>query len=285
MAKVFEHYHISLVERDQPDLLEPRRSREDWIRHVLALKFDFAHFGNRFWWVPHAGSGEYVTGIIERQKARTQHRGPDEDAHEFVGHEWQGSLIVVDPQHRPDGQKLAFERDSSVGTPAAILDSMVAAINARPGIQYTIHIKPLFDSEGFWTFAERHGGRVKYVTFDFVVPNMFFGASTSVDTGLRRIGADTGAQTVRMRLESEDGVDTNSESVRDALAYAEEGNASVTAQSLDGDRYSSTRRRRTSRVEVLAKAGEKVHQWIAQVLGRDEADSVDRASNSGGDRV
>ncbi len=270
MDKTFEHYHLSLVERPQQDLLSEPRSREDWIRHVFAEKFEFAHYGATFWWVPSAGSDGFIVGVAEREKARAQHRGPEENAAEFIGREWQGSLILIDPQHRPDGQKLAFERDKNVGTPAAILDSIVAEINSRPANQYSIYIRPLFDSEGFWSFAARHGGVVKYVTFDFVVPNMFFGARTSVDTGLRRLGSETGAQSVKVRLESDDGVQAESQSVQDAMAYAEEGNASVTAQALSGDRYSSTRRRRTSRVQTLGRAGERVQQWIARALGHDE---------------
>lgn len=273
MDKTFEHYHLSLVERAQPDLLVPAMGREAWIRDAFAQKFEFQHYGSTFWWVPSASSDGYITGIAEREKARTQHRGPEGDAAEFIGKEWQGSLVLIDPKNRPDGQKVAFERDGNVGTPAAILDSLVDAINARPGGQYTILVKALFDSEGFWAFASRHGGVVKYVTFDFVVPNMFFGASTSVDTGLRRLGKDTGAQTVRMRLESDDGVQADSQSVTDAMAYAEEGNASVTAQAINGDRYSSTRRRRTSRVQTLIQTGEKVQQWIARALGQDEVAS------------
>lgn len=279
--RVFEHFHISLIERLQGDLLEPKRTREEWLRHILRSKFSFEHRSNDFWWVPHPAESDLITATIERQKARSQHRGPEEDAAEFVGQEWQGSLVVIDPRHRPDGQKLAIERDDAVGSPNAVLTSLVASINNRPEHQYQIVMKALFDSEGFWAFAERHGGLVKYVSFDFVVPNMFFGASTSVDTGLRRLGQDTNAQEVKVRLDSENGVQADSKSVRDAMAYAEEGNANVTAQALNGDRYSSTRRRKTSKVSRFRRAGEKLHDWLGQVLGREDDSGVDGADRVG----
>lgn len=289
MNRVFEHFHLNLVLKVQPDLLGKDLTREEWIRSIFAETFPFLHRNKTLHWVPRGDQTEMVLGIIERQKFRTQHRGPDEGATEFQGQEWQGSIIVIDPVHRQDGQKLAFERDRDVGEPNAILDSLVTHFNEQQEPPYTIVVRSLFDADTFRSFARRHGEVVKYVNFSFVVPNMFFGASTSVDQGLRRIGSSTGAQTVDLRLQSQDGVKTDSADVKDALLYAEAGNASVTAKALNGDLYSSTSRRLTVKMHSilnLAKdSKESVRKWLGQALGREQGDSVDNAdrADSGAD--
>lgn len=282
MGKQFEHYHLSLIEKVQGELYVDMRSRDEWLQHTFGQRFTFTHHGNEFHWVPHADASPMILGTVERQKQRVQHRAPEEGAAEFLAEEWQGSLVVIDPVYQVDGQKLAFEVDLGVGRTNAILDSMVAHLNSQPS-QYTVFVKPLFDGESFWKFARRHGGVVQYVTFSFVVPNMFFGTTTSVNTGLKRIGQDTGAQEVKVTLDSDIGVSTDSQSVRDAMAYAEAGNGTVTAKALNGDRYSSTRKQKSSRIDGLLSSGkESVQDWISKVLGRGQDDSMDEPDSSDG---
>ncbi|MEN2787950.1 hypothetical protein ACFOKI_16355 [Sphingomonas qilianensis] len=233
MNKVFEHFHLNLVQKPQQDLLSKPQNRETSIRFIFSERFQFQHLNKAFHWVPHGDQSGMILGTVEREKARTQRRAPEEGAGEFQGVEWQGSIVIIDPVHQPDGQKLAFERDRDVGQPNAILDSLVSHFNEQQEPPYTIVIRSLFDAETFRAFAKRHGELVEYVNFSFVVPNMFFGTTTGVDQGLRRIGDSTGAQTVDLRLQSEEGVKTNSEDVQDTILYAESGNASVTSKAMN----------------------------------------------------
>lgn len=286
MNKIFEHFHLNLVEKEQPDLLGQRLPREQWIRSIFAERFEFRHQNKTFHWVPHGDQSDIILGTVERQRPRIQHRAPHEGATEFEGEEWQGSIVVIDPVHRPDGQKMAFERDRDVGQPNAIVDSLVSHFNRQQDPPFAIVVRSLFDAETFRAFARRHGEVVQYVNFSFVVPNMFFGASTSVDQGLKRIGKSTGAQTVDLRLQSEDGVKTDSPDVKDALAYAEEGNASVTSKAMNGDLYSSTSRRLTVKMHsILYLANDSrtaVKRWLNQALGREGGSVGDVDSASGG---
>jgi hypothetical protein len=278
MERIFEHYHLSLIENDQGDLLVASQTREQWLRAAFSATFVFRHHGKAFHWV-RKGDHDSILGIVERQKARTQHRAPEDGATEFEGHEWQGSIVVIDPVHRPDGQKVAFERDRAVGLPSAILDSLVVHLNSIKPSQYTIVIRSLFDADSFRAFAARHGQLVRYINFNFVVPNMFFGTSGGVDQGLKRIGTNTGAQTVQLRIASEDGVKADSSDVESAMAYAEAGNAEVTAKAMNGDLYASTRRRLTIKMQsILSLATDttaSVQNWIGEALGRVESAGVD----------
>ncbi len=288
MERVFEHFHLNLVENAQRDLLIEDLSREAWLRLRFLERLEFTHHAKPFFWVPHADqSASMILGTVERKKPRIQHKGPDEGATEFEGEEWQGSFVVIDPEHRPDGQKVAFERDRAIGQPGAVLDSLITSLNGAASVQYTIVVKSLFNAESFRSFAKRHGQLVKYVNFNFVVPNMFFGASTSIDQGLRRIGGSTGAQTVTLRLESESGVKADADDVEDALKYAEAGNASVTSKAMNGDLYSSTSRRTTvkmqSILDLIGGTKAAVKSWLNQALGREDGNSLGDLDRPGGD--
>ena len=274
MSKVFEQFHFSLIERDEPDLLEPTLSREEWLRDKLGKPFQFRHMGKEFHWVPQELSDEFLVGVVERQKSQRQRTPPEQGAKEIEASIWTGSLVVIDPVHRPDGQKVAFQFDSAVGQPKALLTSLVAHLNGNTAHQYALHFKPLFKGDSFWKFARKHGGELEYVAFKFTVPNMLFGAGTKVTDGLKRIGSDTGAQEVEVRLDSKDGVETDSETVKEAVDYAEEGNARLTAKSLNGDYWSSTSRKVTVKMQSIlnfaAATKAEVQGWLREALDRDE---------------
>lgn len=287
MPKVFEQFHLSLIERDQPDLYQPAMSREDWLRHQFRSRFEFRHMGNQFHWVPQKLSPAFIVGVIERKKPLPQRKPPEEGAAEFEGEIWQGSLVIIDPVHHPDGQKVAVEEVAVVGLPNALLASLVGHINALSTKQYALFFKPLFRGDSFRKFAEKHGGSLQYVAFKFTVPNMIFGAGTKVVTGLKRIGADTGAQEVDVRLESDDGVNANSKSVEEAVDYAEDGNARVTAKAITGEYWSSTKRKLTVKMHSIlnfasATTGQ-VQVWLNQALDRGP-DNLDSGPDRNGPR-
>ncbi|WP_312128129.1 hypothetical protein [Brevundimonas sp.] len=87
MGKKFEHYHLSLVERAQADLLTPPMSREEWLRAAFASSFQFRHQAKLFYWVPHPNLEGVILGTVQRQKQRVQHRPP-------VGEEIRDNLDV-----------------------------------------------------------------------------------------------------------------------------------------------------------------------------------------------
>lgn len=283
MYKTFEQFHFSLLLRDQLDLLEPNRDRESWLRYRFSERFLFPHHGNEFWWVPQAISRKYIVGVIEREKFQIERTPPYEGAQEVEGSFWTGAMVIIDPSDAPAGQAVAVENNSRVGLPNAILSSLVNHINSLPGNQYSLLFKALFKGGSFWRFAAKHGGQLEYVRFRFTVPNMIFGAGGGVKKGLRRIGEDTDAQEIEVKIESEEGIRADSEAVREGVEYGEEGNAVVTAKALNGDRWSSTRQRLTTKMHSIlnfatAKTDE-VQQWLKQALDRD-TDSMDHAADS-----
>jgi hypothetical protein len=290
VARVFDQFHFSLIERDQPDLLEPKLSREDWLRSKFNERFEFRHHGNEFHWVPQAYSTEFLVGVVERERTQPQRTPPEDGAREFNGTYWIGAMVVIDPINRTDGQRVAFEHRPDVGDPQAILASLVHHMNEKRAHHYALHFKPLFHSNSFWRFAEKHGGQFESVTFRFTVPNMIFGAGGGVKVGLERIGRDTNAQEVVVKLESSDGVKVDSESVKEAVEYGEEGNAKVTAKSLSGERWTSTKQKVTvkmrSLVDLATATTGDIEQWLRQALDREQkngssgSDPADRGADN-----
>lgn len=274
MSKTFEQFHLSLIERDQLDLLEEPSSRETWLRRRFAEKFQFWHHGSTFWWVPQHLSDRFIVGVIERERKQSERTPPNEGALEIEGTFWTGSMMIIDPNNVPGGQALAFERNSKVGEPNAVVSSLIRHLNTFSALQYAIQYKPLFRSGSFWRFAQKHGDQLEYVRFKFTVPNMIFGAGGGVKKGLRRLGGDTEAQEIEVKLESEEGIRADSEAVREGVAYGEEGNATVTAKALDGERWSSTRQKVTSKVKSVIdfadSNAQEIHEWLKKALTGDE---------------
>jgi hypothetical protein len=194
-------------------------------------------------------------------------------------------FVTIDPEHHEDGQKVAFQKGTPIGQPLAVLSSLVGALNEIPEAPYIIAVRAIWDEQSFTAFAARHGNIVRSVTFDFIVPNMFDLAG-KLDEKLKQVGDDTGAQHVTLTLESPDGVRTDGPEVQAGAAYGAQGQATVRATALDGDRYSSTDKVRTTKVSRLKGHGKAllsvVNEILDEVLGRNDAgsDSPDSAGDN-----
>jgi hypothetical protein len=189
MHRTFELFHLSLHENQQMSLFSSsiRMTREQWLRQAFSTPFEFDHRLKRFHWVPFKDSEKLISGNLVRMHQRRRHKPPEEGAIEEIGEEWQGAVIIIDPSHHSDGQKLSFERDITVGTPRTVLQSMAAHINAMADAPYAIEPKPIFSESSFWSWAAAHEFKLRRISFQFVTPNMFE-TKTSFDEDLRELG-------------------------------------------------------------------------------------------------
>ena len=71
MVRVFEHFHLSLIEREQQGLFVAPMIREDWLRALLSNPFQFRHMGNTFYWIPMDWSDSLITAVIERMRTKS----------------------------------------------------------------------------------------------------------------------------------------------------------------------------------------------------------------------
>lgn len=283
--KVFTLFHLSLVPIAQLDI-EMRKddSREQWLRFALSQGFEFTHWGGgTLHWVPLSPIDECIFGLLERTRPHEHHMPPSEGGAEVVSEEWQGAYVMIDPTHHDEGQRVSVENDV-VGQPRALLKSLVSAINDRRAAPYQIEIEPLFDASRFWAFAKRHDNVLRSVTFDFVVPNMW-GTESDLEKDLKDTGAQTGAERVTVGISGEHGIFTENQKVRDGVEYAEKGAGTVRAKAMDGQRFSSTARPRTSRIPLVEAGSELMHEYFGKlkrkILGREQDSAMDSSDRPG----
>ncbi|WP_156653214.1 hypothetical protein [Methylobacterium sp. Leaf111] len=244
-ADTYELFRLTLIKRRHNDLFEPfDETREDYIRSVFSRRIEFEHHGTAFSYIPI--ETDLITGAIVgkvgRQIRVPENAPPEEDFDEQLRDVWKASVIAVDPTPGRDGQKVSIQRDKKIGRSFSVLRSIAKEINKNFLSPYTLEIQPIFSSQTFWEFAEKHKGNITSLTFDFVVPNGIWNADSHLKDELRSAGETMNAEEVTTTIKSETGIITNSPPVEEALAYIEKGSGSATAKTRDGLTYSSTRK-------------------------------------------
>lgn len=236
--KTFSILHLSLVPKIQPNFETFRGSREEWLRYSLSKEFTFRGWGGKeYVWLPKSHDQEFIAGIIQGKKPYVYHDAPELGGEERQDDFWQGAYVFIDPTHHEDGQKIGVENDV-LGRPHTLAKSLFDHINALNESPYTCIPELTFDESDFWLFAERSGNIVKFIRFEFVVPNMW-GPQNDLEEDLRDTGRETGSDRVDVTFRGKNGVKTNSEKVQDGVRYAGRGAGRVTSKNFDGEKFSS----------------------------------------------
>lgn len=287
MSRVFELFHLSLLVPRQANIFaeSPAPSREEWLRQVFAKPFRFSHRKGECHWVPAQTDSPIIAGNVVRSHPRRQHVPPEEGGYETISNEWQGAMVLIDPRHHEDGQKVSFERDDTLGKPRSVLQSMISHVNELPFPPYVIEPEPIFNKRSFWGWASAHENRLHSITFEFVVPNMW-GSKSALDQDLREL-REIGVGKVRVAMSEgkrEDGIDAQSQQVRDGVDYAAQGGGSLTAKAKNGDTYSSTADTLTTKLPTTsAERNDGVGaltKWFQRLLGHEQDDSVGKPTGA-----
>lgn len=261
----FEEFRLSLAEREQRTFMMKDESREEFLRRVFGQAWVFTHYNSEFHYVPaKEAHPTAVLGRIGRQFAAEENLAPEQSL-EVVQHEgWKAAVVVTDPRHHTDGQKVLMNSDPLVGKPFSLLSTLIRHINVMEAEEasYVITIEPIFDPNSFWVFAAENQGDITSLAFEFATPNMF-GGTESLETELRNLRDDERAQFVSISLKSQDGLNTNTDSVRQGVEYAEKGAGAVRARTRKGKTYSSKRRAKSV---TLDKKDEAVGTLFDRVM-------------------
>lgn len=268
--RTFSMMHLSLIEKDQLSFETFRGDRESWLRLALESSFEFLGWGGKeLVWVPRGTHEDLIFGLIQGKRPHEFHESPNEGGGEIERDFWQGAYLFLDPRHHEDGQKLAIENDV-LGKPRALSRALFDHINVRDDAPFRIISELIFDESDFWQFAKESNGLLKYIKFEFVVPNMW-GPQNDLEEDLKDTGKETGTELVDVTFKSRKGVKANSEKVANAVRYSGRGAGVVKAKNMENKRFSSKTRPTTERVpkEVLDSASEEQVSSIARrVLGR-----------------
>ena len=184
--------------------------------------------------------------------------------------------MVIDPSHHVDGQKAGVQIDSRVGNAAGLLHALAEQINtdATEATPYIIEVAPIFNADSFWKFARDHKNGVTSVTFDLITPNGPWGARDSLREDLKDFRAKENADEVVITIKAAEGINTETERVREAVKYAESGGGKIRARSNSGKHYVSTMTARTASVPASETENEalvhRARRLVQTILGRNE---------------
>lgn len=280
MKSHFDLFRLSLLVRTTRSLFaeESEPTREQYLRRVFGVQQTFDHYKNRFVYRPETTADPTgpVLGRIGRPVEIEENLSPDEGFEEVSHLGWKAAVVVLDPTDRADqrdGQKLAVEVDKQVGGPLPLIQALVTRINeANPDAPFFIEAQPIFDAASFWAWAENTADVVTSVTFDLVAPNGFFNTNNDTKEELKAAKAQTNANEVSISLRNSEGLETNSEPIRDAVEYAENSGGRIRAKAKNGKRFSSTRRPVTTTIQEDASSSEplivRAARKVAEILGR-----------------
>jgi hypothetical protein len=242
----FELMRLSMVERPQLDAFvrvsEDGSSftRERWLRDVFSRPIQFEHRKDIFHYVPEEDnpSGEgAIFGRIGRKIKISENEPPEKKFVETERDAWRAALIIIDPSHHKDGQKVAVERAVNIGHPIPIFESLAVKISTQDE-PFVLEVNAIVPQERFWEFVASNKGQITSVQFEFIVPNMF-GEADDYDREMREMREQEKAQKAKLSIESKDGLDLNTDKVKRAADYTTKGAGSIKARTKTGKTYSS----------------------------------------------
>jgi hypothetical protein len=239
---LLEFFRLSLLERSDlfSRVIGSLPTKEESIRALFIERIEFIHWKVPFIYVPDpAVEGPYIVGRIGRRKTFKDHEPPEGDLHERSSETWQAILVFVDPVDHPDGQKLAVERDLTVGQPFPLLRSLAAAMNNRPHPwPYELIVNPISDPSGFWDYVDEHENDIVSVTLEVTAPNMFRSKS-DFNEEMKEFRENERVQELTLKLENPRGLNAKTQRLRDGVDYALSGGGVAKAKARGKRPYNS----------------------------------------------
>lgn len=225
-----------------------RFSREEWLRDTFGRKIDFEHRGQAFYYSPETTQnvGLAIAGRVGRLVTVDENESPEGHLVPKKHKAWRAALILIDPTHHGDGQKVAVERLPAVGKPVAIFESLAAKINMTHE-PFILEAHAVVPSERFWDFVKANKDQITSVEFEFVAPNMF-GEADDYDSEMRDMQKRERAQKAKLKIESKDGLNLDTLRIRRAVDYANKGAGSIRAVTKNKNQFNSKEKAQITKI-------------------------------------
>lgn len=245
------------AQQDIANLVQPeRQSREFWIRQLFAKRTEFRFRETEYVFIPYksVSSKNSIVGKIGRQISSIEHTPPEDGYEEIIHDAWKAAIVVVDPTEHADGQKVAIEKNTDVGSPRTLAKQLLRAMEAsnQPS-PFLTSIHSITNREAFWNFAERNEGKITSLTFDLEVPNMF-GSDDEYGREMKEYRDKEKAKNVQIKISNPNGISVDTDRVRYTVDKASRGTGSVSAKAL-GESYSSDEQQVTSSITAEETSG------------------------------
>ncbi|RYD16241.1 MAG: hypothetical protein EOP90_05490 [Lysobacteraceae bacterium] len=137
--------------------------------------------------------------------------------------------------NRPDEQLLAVQDKpiafTSTNTVVRLIQSATRAMLERAGLR--LHIESLFSRENFWGLIKQYKGRVTWIEFELVTPNMA-NISNTLAEEFKTLAKDTNASQSNVQLRSDPdsalNIEPNDPQVKGLVDYASEGGGDISVK-------------------------------------------------------
>lgn len=273
MSINFEVFRLSAIRRRPPDLLEQLLpSRSSVLRQLFGNPIPFRHYGAEYLYAPYSPTETrpYIVGKIGRHIETTEDKLTDRGFVSEPKDEWRAAFIVFDPDDGPlvDGQRVAVERTSKIGSTQSVLSSLVDAINRSSDLPYLLVAEPIFDAKTFWDFLAEHPHDITRLTFEFVAPNGFWNVDKSIRELVAEENARFNAEKVTHTLSSQDGLRLKKEDIEDEVSYAESGSGRITARTKSKRTYRSHRKSIVTSVDTEESSDLNLSQLLSKIGNR-----------------
>lgn len=275
MSSKFELFHLSLLERTQPNLFDDftNMNREEWLRKVFSEEQSFEHYGFTFHYVPSKTKSDVskLLGKIGRKVLRDENKSPAENFESVTHETWKAAILVLDPVHHEDGQKVAIQHIKEVGSPSQLVAKLIERINEMYRGQYSVQVAQIIEEQSFWDFVHQNEGNVTSVTLECIPPNMW-GTKEEFDSDLKELRENEGAKKVKITIENDEGIKPDTEKMRNAVRYTARGGGKIKAKAKNNKYYNSqdkVKRTIVEDVQEISLDGIEIEKMLNRILGRE----------------
>lgn len=238
-------YRISLTKREVGRIIEESgdfepESKQQFLMNALRENREFAGKGFSYHYAFVDRVDEFIFGRIGRQRIENAADGPESGFEEKRERVWHAANIVIDTSGSADGQKVAMEKNSDVGSPTAIIKNLIHQIN-QDAIRsaWTAHVNPITESTEFWQAVEENRGKITELELKFIAPNIL-GGTDKTRQALRKLRDEANMEETQFKLKNRDGnLEPDTPEVREELDYIAEGGGEVKLKSGKSILYSS----------------------------------------------
>lgn len=216
--------------------------------------------------VPDEG-GKFIVGRIGKQLTVSENAPPKSKFEAVKRDTWIASLLVIDPSAHPDGQKLALEEKTGFAKSLPLVQSLCAYINDTAAAPYIIEANAITDVETFWDFERAHRGSIVSVSFYLTAPNMF-GIRERIDTDMAELRDTEKVVSTVVTLKHPNGLQLETDRVRQTVAYAGEGGGSIKARARKKTFNSEKKIKTVTVIDENDVATETVSAMIGRAVTR-----------------
>jgi hypothetical protein len=224
-------------------------TRQDYLAEVFGGSIAFIYRKIPYNYIYITRIGDILAARIGRPRRELRTSGPEE---EYAPFEDAGNIAVnvfIDTAGDPDGQKVAIQFNTSVGSPSSLIETLVRKINeADVDADWQIEVRPIIDENTFWTTVEKNEKSITSIQFKLVAPNVL-GFSGSVFDEMKMVRDENNAEIVSVGIENKNIIRLNTDSIRNAIKYVSEGAGDVILKIKSKIIFDSRRKQRSIAVK------------------------------------